>query len=368
MESHFDILNGMLTKTFSKSSFFSMPVTLSLIAINTLIFMLMTIDAGFAPTYQKVIDWGGSIPKLTLSNQPWRSFTCMFVHIGFVHFAMNMYSLFFIGRFLEPLLGKGRLLIGFLCCGLLASLASLYWNIETFIVSAGASGAIFGLYGIFIAFLSTNLIPQKIRFGLLQNVLIFTAYNLLYGAMEKGIDNAAHIGGLLGGLSLGVVFVFLRKKLINVVVITSVLCTFFLSFQLLKNTDAYRFSVLLKSMIEDEEQIDLYGKQVNSVSTKQFLSWWDEHLESRLKNLDHSIEKIKSLVVKGKSKALQHFIIEGMELKSKMYHLMHKGAVEGTMQYLLEINEIQNKMRELERQYTLNQTKWLTFSHQTFHF
>ncbi|HET6995306.1 MAG TPA: rhomboid family intramembrane serine protease, partial [Chitinophagaceae bacterium] len=69
----------------------------------------------------------------------------------------------------------------------------------------GASGAIFGLYGVFLALLSTNLVPKHIRNSLLQSIGVFVAYNLIYG-MKSGVDNAAHIGGLVSGLLIGYLY------------------------------------------------------------------------------------------------------------------------------------------------------------------
>jgi rhomboid protease GluP len=73
-------------------------------------------------------------------------------------------------------------------------------------ISAGASGAIFGLYGVFLAMLTTNLIEKTARKALLTSIVIFVGYNLLNG-LKGGIDNAAHLGGLLGGLIIGYAFI-----------------------------------------------------------------------------------------------------------------------------------------------------------------
>jgi uncharacterized membrane protein YqgA involved in biofilm formation len=89
-------------------------------------------------------------------------------------------------------------------------LASLWWHSEG-VNSAGASGAIFGLYGVFLALLFTNLIPKQTRSSLLQSIGVFVVFNLIYGT-TAGVDNAAHIGGLVSGLIIGFVFYPLLKK------------------------------------------------------------------------------------------------------------------------------------------------------------
>jgi rhomboid protease GluP len=92
----------------------------------------------------------------------------------------------------------------------LASIVSLWWHTES-VNSAGASGAVFGVYGLFLALLTTNLIPKKVRNVLLQSIGIFIGYNLLYG-MKGGVDNAAHIGGLVSGFIFGYIYAFDIKK------------------------------------------------------------------------------------------------------------------------------------------------------------
>lgn len=124
----------------------------------------------------------------------------MFLHGGIMHILFNMYGLLFVGVFLEPLLGRIKYAIVYLVTGLLASIASIWWHPAT--VSVGASGAIFGLYGVFFALLTTNLFPKDFKKSFLISTSIFIGFNLLYGLMGN-IDNVAHVGGLLSGLLIG---------------------------------------------------------------------------------------------------------------------------------------------------------------------
>jgi len=113
---------------------------------------------------------------------------------------MNMFALVYIGILLEPYLGKARFSTAYLLTGIAASVCSLWWHDMT--ISAGASGAIFGMYGVFLAMLTTNLIDKASRKSLLYSIGIFVIYNLANG-MKGGIDNSAHIGGLVSGLFIG---------------------------------------------------------------------------------------------------------------------------------------------------------------------
>jgi rhomboid protease GluP len=190
----------------------SRTITYSLIALNVLIFLMMVINGVgiFEPLVSDLLKWGGNFKPYTTGGEWWRLITCMFVHIGIIHIALNMYALFSVGVYLEPMLGKARYIVAYLCTGIFASLASLWWHNEP-TVSAGASGAIFGLYGVFLALLTTKLIPARVRSELLRSIGIFVVYNLVYG-MKGGVDNAAHVGGLISGFIVGYIyFLSLRK-------------------------------------------------------------------------------------------------------------------------------------------------------------
>jgi rhomboid protease GluP len=183
-------------------------ITPILMILNILVFGLMVL-AGvhfMMPEGQDLMNWGANFRPLTLEGQPWRLFTSIFLHIGVIHLLMNLYALLYIGVLLEPYLGKIRFLAAYFISGIAASVASLWWNELT--ISAGASGAIFGLYGVFLALLSTNLLDRSARKSLMVSIAVFVGYNLLNGLKpDSGIDNAAHIGGLLSGFVIGYAYV-----------------------------------------------------------------------------------------------------------------------------------------------------------------
>lgn len=182
--------------------FFVTPI---LMGLNILVFIAMAVSGVgiFEPENESLIRWGANFKLYTLDNGWWRLFTSTFLHIGIIHLLMNMYALMFIGLLLEPFLGKLRFLVAYVGTGILASVASLWWHDST--ISAGASGAIFGMYGVFLAMLTTNHIEKEARKALLGSISIFVIYNLLSG-LRGGVDNAAHIGGLLSGMLVGYMF------------------------------------------------------------------------------------------------------------------------------------------------------------------
>jgi rhomboid protease GluP len=173
-----------------------------IIELNLLIFLIMVFSGLGLITFSGVdlLAWGANYRPNIMDGEYWRLFTSTFLHGGLIHLLMNMYGLFFIGLFLEPILKFKRFALFYVLTGILASICSVWWHTAT--VSVGASGAIFGMYGIFLALLLTKLFPKDFQKPFLINTLIFVGYNLLNG-LTGGIDNAAHIGGLLSGIIIG---------------------------------------------------------------------------------------------------------------------------------------------------------------------
>jgi rhomboid protease GluP len=189
-------------------------VAIAILVINALLFIVMVASGVplMNPDADIIFKWGGNYGPVTMTDEPWRLLTSVFVHIGVIHILFNSYALYIVSVTLEPMLGKLRFLAAYLCTGVLASLASVWWHADEPLVSAGASGAIFGLFGVILALLSTKLIPREARASLFQGIGVFVLYNLLYGLKSKGVDNAAHIGGLLAGLAIGYLYYFQLKK------------------------------------------------------------------------------------------------------------------------------------------------------------
>jgi rhomboid protease GluP len=201
-------LQGFFSFFIPKDDYFITPI---IIDIDLIIFILMVL-AGvniFLPDTKSLIAWGADFRPLTMDGQWWRLFTSIFLHIGILHIAFNMYALLYIGILLEPYLGKLRFAAAYIFTGVIASLTSIYWHPLT--VSAGASGAIFGMYGVFLSMLTTNIIDKKTRSALFASIGVFVVFNLMNG-MKSGIDNAAHIGGLISGLVIGYCYYPSLKK------------------------------------------------------------------------------------------------------------------------------------------------------------
>ena len=181
------------------------PVTTALVAINIGVFVAM-VASGISitePTTGQLLKWGADWGPLSLSTQPWRMLTSNYLHIGIIHIFFNMWCLWNLGHLAERIFDRWTYFLIYTSCGLAGSLSSLWRHPQ--VVGAGASGAIFGLAGALIAalYLGKLRIPKEAVQQTLKSLLTFAGYNLFLGTVGAGIDNSAHIGGLVTGLLLG---------------------------------------------------------------------------------------------------------------------------------------------------------------------
>jgi rhomboid protease GluP len=149
------------------------------------------------------VHFGANYGPYTLSGEWWRLVTYMFLHSGAMHIFFNMWCLWDLGRLCESLYGRWTFAGIYLITGVSGGLASIAWNPD--VLSVGASGAIFGLAGALIAsfYLGEFSLPRVAISGTLRSLVIFAVFNLGFGQLFGGIDNACHIGGLVSGLALG---------------------------------------------------------------------------------------------------------------------------------------------------------------------
>jgi membrane associated rhomboid family serine protease len=188
---------GQQLKTPAPSIF----LTWIVVALNVLVFLAMLVAGNsiFSPTPDALIHWGANFGPRTTAGEWWRLATSMFLHVGLLHIAFNMFALKQIGPAIEWLFGKLGFALILMVAGLSGGLASLAWNPN--LVSAGASGAIFGLYGALLAFLASHrrVLPSEVLAPWAKGAIIFVIYNVIYSLSSPHIDIAAHMGGWLGG-------------------------------------------------------------------------------------------------------------------------------------------------------------------------
>jgi membrane associated rhomboid family serine protease len=192
----------------------SIGLTQIIFGINAAVFLGMALSSSTVMDFpiRELVVWGANVGLLTLSGEWWRLLTNVFVHGGIIHIAFNMWCLWNLGQLCESLYGRWTYAAIYLICGLGASLASAAWH--PYVPSVGASGAIFGLAGALITALKLGefSVPRAALSGTLRSLGAFVVYNLIFGAVIPGIDNTAHIGGLLTGLIVGALIALIAPQ------------------------------------------------------------------------------------------------------------------------------------------------------------
>lgn len=204
-------------------------ITYAIMIICIILFIMMYIFGNGSESTNTLINFGANYDVLTKSGEYYRLFTCMFLHIGIMHLICNMYSLYVIGKEVEGLFGKWKYLLIYLLSGICGSMLSLAFSYNT--VSAGASGAIFGLLGalLYFGYYYRTYLGAVMRSSIIPVIL----FNLVIGFLSSGIDNAAHIGGLVGGIliamAVGIPDKSSKKEKINGIIL-SILYICFIGF------------------------------------------------------------------------------------------------------------------------------------------
>ena len=185
-------------------------ITMGIIGINALVFVRlsffgMTEDAGY------MLEHGAMFVPLVLGNHEYyRLITSMFLHFGFSHLMNNMVMLFFLGSILEEEIGGFKYFLLYFVSGLAGNLLSAAMDLKTgeFVVSAGASGAIFGVIGALLIIVAKNHGHLRTLNG--RGMVFMVVCSLYHGFTSTGVDNMAHIGGLVSGILLA--FILFRKR------------------------------------------------------------------------------------------------------------------------------------------------------------
>lgn len=171
-----------------------------ILAVNVLVFLAMTLSGGSENT-EVLVRFGAKVNGRIAAGEYWRFLTPIFIHIGLMHLAFNSYALYALGTEVERLFGRAPFAAMYLLSGLSGVAASFAFNDH---LSAGASGAIFGLVGALGYFFARyrNLLGRAGRRQLV-NIVVVAVYNLAFGFLYPGVDNHGHLGGLVAGVALG---------------------------------------------------------------------------------------------------------------------------------------------------------------------
>ncbi|WP_167264234.1 rhomboid family protein [Alkalibacillus almallahensis] len=242
-------------------------LTYLLVMLNLLVFAFVEMN-GTSTNTAHLIDWGAKYNPAIADGEWWRIGSSMFLHIGAFHLFMNMLALYFLGEVTEKIYGTKRFLFVYSLAGLFGGVASFATNDA---VAAGASGAIFGLFGALLFF---GLNYRELFFKTIgTNLLFIVGLNIALGFVVPQIDNGAHLGGLIGGfLAAQIVQLPYKRQLLRAIV------SFVLFIGLLIGMSFYGYSnakqpenpqalaLLAQQQIEQEnyqETIDLLTTSVN---------------------------------------------------------------------------------------------------------
>ncbi|WP_028783214.1 rhomboid family intramembrane serine protease [Thalassobacillus devorans] len=168
-------------------------LTRILLAINIAVFLYIEMN-GQSTSVLDLIKYGAKYNPAIIEGEWWRIISSMFIHIGMLHLFMNMLALYYLGMAVEKIYGTGRFTLIYFLAGIAGGITSFALNPQ---VAAGASGAIFGLFGALLFF---GVKHRQIFFRTMgRNLLFIIGLNVVLGLSVPQIDNGAHMGGLVGG-------------------------------------------------------------------------------------------------------------------------------------------------------------------------
>lgn len=184
-----------------------MQLTIILVVINVIVFFALSFGGMTEDAYYMLEHGAMYVPYIIENEEYYRIFTSIFLHFGFSHLMNNIVTLVVMGRYVEPVVGKIRFLLIYLLSGLGGNLLSFLGEVFTrnYAVSAGASGAIFGITGALLAL--TIIYRGRVGQVTSRDMVIMIGISLYLGFTSQGVDNLAHIGGLISGFLLSLLLV-----------------------------------------------------------------------------------------------------------------------------------------------------------------
>ena len=334
-------------------------ITPLLVYVNVVVFILMVISGlnFFKPEGIELLSWGANSRSVTLDGQWWRLISHCFIHIGFIHLIFNMAALIYIGLSLEPYLGKTRFLAAYILTGIAAGLASLTWHEET--VSAGASGAIFGMFGVFLSLLTTDIVDRNIRSRVLITMVYFVIYNLADGFLKGGVDNAAHIGGLASGIAIGYAYYPLLNRpaenlkptfvIVGILSFILLVYTFIISIQLGNDMSIYH-KKMEEFTTNEKKALQVYNLPKDAPKSLILSELKDTGLHYWNKNAS-LINEVEKLRLTDKARSMDMRLFDYCQLRIKDYKLIYQAINDNdtsTKSQIIECNEqIEKSIDEL---------------------
>ncbi len=312
-------------------------VTCLLILLNLIIFFYYGL---FATNTLELLQLGGNFAPYALSDEPGRLVSSMFLHGGVIHLIANMYGLFYVGTQLEKNIGPINLLVLYLLTGLLAGIASINFNL--FIVSVGASGAIFGIYGFLIV--DTIRKNPTNKASIITNFIFYLLFMTIIGS-KLNFDNAAHLGGALSGILIGLLY----KKVSPAYLFSFVFGITIIIYLVSPRYQVAYFNAYQKHIDADSRLNGIFNESLNDKDFYDSLSRVSD-LPDNVKSHFLSIEYLPNRLTKDTT-----LIFRYLDLQSKQIEYFLTGLSKESFIYLDSIGLIQNSIRALpEVKYNLN--------------
>lgn len=333
-------------------------ITPLLVMVNLLVFVLMALNGVniINPDLEDLLRWGANFGPLTGNRQLGRLLTACFVHIGVMHLIWNMFALVYVGRFLEPYLGRTVFLAAYLLTGVTASLTSLWWYDYT--LSAGASGAILGMYGFFLVLLMTKRLEMSIRKDLWISIGLFIVYNLVNGFLPgRSIDNAAHIGGLLSGIFVGFAFIpslkkgnlFMVKGMTIVILAVMLLVASGMVYRKLPKNMGHYHEEMKRVVSMESLAMEVYRLPKSTSKEKMLYAledrgayYWEESIKI--------IDDLNTIELPPAIRERNALLRKYCEVRLKSFRLLYKTLDEGTDSYQGQLKKCSLKIQQISKE------------------
>ncbi len=300
-----DLFHKVQEKQKNEESIFTYGkpfITYLLIAINTLLFLLLEFKGGSENT-STLIEFGAKLNPLIVDGEWWRLITSMFLHIGILHFVSNMLFLYYFGSLAERIYGSFRFLVVYFLAGIGGSIASFVFVAN---ISAGASGALYGLLGAFIYF---GIFHKRIFFQTIgSNILVLLGINIILGFTLPQLDVSAHFGGLIAGFIAAGIIHFPKKRNFPVqlaaliIYVVAILAVFSYGMQQNENSVSYQLMKIENYIQEEqfEEVIESATKGLQNPGDFEAILFFQRayayihlnEMEPAIEDLEKSIEKL----------------------------------------------------------------------------
>lgn len=280
------------------------PITFTIIAICTVLFVITAIydRAIISFNIETLIKLGANFNILIYEGEYWRLFTAVFLHGGILHYAGNMFVLFFIGFVMEDLIGKPKYLLSVFITAIATSVSCFFFNSHRYVVADGISGVTLGLFGALFIYMVLSGDSEKRKAVLNFWFLIFIVAAIL-GGRSKNADIIGHFYGFLAGVLLLAPYSYFKNirqtpKIANYILYATALIIALLSLLAILNApkDVYRFDKWMHEIDYRETQIVDSWEEYDHMETVEQQQRASEQI-NELNELLEDIAKVKQLQV-----------------------------------------------------------------------